>query len=1023
VVGVHTFIGMASHVRATGLVGRDGELAVLHDRLMTALGGDGQLVLISGQAGIGKTTLATAVEREASERGALVLTGRCYDLTDTPHYGPWLEIVRDYPARSDDLLPLPPAIAQRDGDVESVGEESLAADLRRFLAAVATRRPLVLILEDLHWSDPASLDLLRRLGRDADRLPLLLVVTYRGDDVARQHPLYATLPVLVRETIATRLELRPLGDGDVRALVGARYGLPNPDLHRLVEYLQARAEGNPFFVGELLRTLEDERVLRRAAGAIGPRGAALWELGDVNQVGLPVLLRQVLDRRLARLADDDRRLLAVAAIIGHEVPLGLWAAVSHADEDALLEVIDRGVEARVLEAPAESEGVRFAHALIREVVYEGLLPPRRRVWHRRVAEALLAEPRPDPDAVAFHFRQARDARAREWLILAGERAQRAQAWLTAAERYDAALALFEGDDTATHEQARLLVVLAQLRRYTDPEQGIASLERAEQLAKTAGDRALAGSAVFDRGHLRCMARDFQRGLFEMKEGLAVLGRLAPAERAGLPTLTILGVPPPERELYYRGVLALFLGVLGRLAEARAIGAVPPPEGASLTARELLGRAWLHAALGEPEQARQALVEARAAYGDQHWEVGTTYFYELDLVVLPFETDQLAARQWLADEAQRAWTRASGMLADLPPRLAHLPLLLLEGRWSEARDVAQATLAASQSNEAWRRYPDRFLGELAHAQGDAELAWRMVREEFPAGPATAPGATWFLQALVRQRLAAALALDEDDLSTAQAWLMAHDRWLAWSGAVVGRAHGQLGWTAYHRAAGDLEQATDHARQALAEAGAPRQPLVLLAARRLLGELATATGDYAAAESHLGAALSLAEACAAPYERGLTLVAFAGLRRATRARNAVDTLLREARAILEPLGASRALARVDMLTPKRPPTPPDGLPDRLSAREIEVLTLVAAGASNREIAAELVLSVRTVERHINNLYRKIDAGGRADATAYAARHGLLPIGSGGRSRGSARRLVADPSPPRPLLPCVRCGAPSW
>ena len=121
----------------------------------------------------------------------------------------------------------------------------------------------------------------------------------------------------------------------------------------------------------------------------------------------------------------------------------------------------------------------------------------------------------------------------------------------------------------------------------------------------------------------------------------------------------------------------------------------------------------------------------------------------------------------------------------------------------------------------------------------------MREALPDGPATTPGQVVFLPMTEMQRLAATLALDDGDLPTARAWLAAHDRWLAWNGTVLGRAEGQLGWAAYHRATGDLATARDHAAQALAHASAPRQPLALLAAHRLLGELATAAGDHDAA----------------------------------------------------------------------------------------------------------------------------------------------------------------------------------
>jgi hypothetical protein len=801
------------------LAGRGHEESILRAALDAALAGNGGVALVSGDAGIGKTTMVATIGREATARGGLVLTGRCYDLTETPPYGPWLELLQHYPAADPDLPPLPPELVLPPSGDARPGQSPFVAAMEAFLVAVTASRPLMLILDDLHWADPASLDVFRRLGRVIPSLPVLLVATYRTEEVERRHPLHTLLPLLIREAIPARVTLRALTDNDVRAIIGVRYALDTEDLDRLVAYLQARAEGNPFFIGELLQTLEDEAVLRPLPpNADNPARGERWELGEPTSLGLPPLLRQVLERRLARLTDDDRGLLVIAGIIGQEVQLALWAAVALAEEERLITVVERGVEAHILETDASGESIRFTHALTREALYEGLVPPRRRIWHRRVAEALAGGPSPDPDAVAFHFRQAGDARAVEWLLRAAARAQRSYAWLTAAERYETALAMSEDQEADAGDRAMLLATLAQLRRYTAPEQGIAYLEAAERLARSAGDDLLAAAAHFDRGHLRCMSRDYARGLTEMTEGLAMLDALPVGERSRLPVMPVLSVAPAEHAHYHRGVLVLFLAVVGRFDEALAIGA---PQG--ITARELLGQAWVRAARGQPQGAREALAGARLIYGDQHWEVGTTLYFELDLVVLPYETDRLAERQRLADEAARAWTRASGALAGLSPLMAQLPLLSVEGRWAEARDLACATLAASEGNAAWRRSPSRFLAFLAHAQGDSGLAWQLVNEEFPDGPATAPGATWFLHALALQRLATTLAIEGDDLATARAWLDTHDRWLAWSGAVLGHAEGHLGWAAYHRAAGDEHLARDHGMAAITAASAPRQPL--------------------------------------------------------------------------------------------------------------------------------------------------------------------------------------------------------
>jgi DNA-binding CsgD family transcriptional regulator len=198
-----------------------------------------------------------------------------------------------------------------------------------------------------------------------------------------------------------------------------------------------------------------------------------------------------------------------------------------------------------------------------------------------------------------------------------------------------------------------------------------------------------------------------------------------------------------------------------------------------------------------------------------------------------------------------------------------------------------------------------------------------------------------------------------------------------------------WARYHRAAGDLAAAREHADRALSQAAEPRQPLALLAAHRALGELDTAAGRHADAQAHLAAALALAEACAAPYERARTLLAIADLRAATHDNGGAQASLEEARAILEPLGAKPALARADALASRLDtpaPAPPTASPFGLTAREAEILKLVAAGLGNVAIADRLSLSRRTVEQHLRAVYDKLGVDNRAAATAFAIDHGL-------------------------------------
>jgi predicted ATPase len=542
---------------APALVGREREWATLGEALAAALAGHGGLVLIGGEAGIGKTTLAERALAEAQQRGAMVLVGRCYDLSETPPYGPWAEALARVPDGDDRLAA--PDLA---GGAGATSQAALFAAVRGWFATVAAARPLVILLDDLHWADPASLDLLRFLGRAVTDLPLLLLPTYRSDELTRRHPLYTLLPLLVREARAARLDLRPLDAAGLAALV-APYALPDADAGRLVAYLAGRAEGNPFFAGELLRALEEEGTLQR--------DGAGWALGDLAAAGMPPLLRQVLDARLDRLGEDARELLAVAAVIGQEVPFALWQAVAGADEGALLGAVQPATAAHLLADLPDGSGARFAHALVREALYEGTPALRRRALHRRAGEVLATVPHPDPDAVAHHFQRAGDDRALAWLVRAGDQAFRAYALASADARYEAALALLDRSDATPAERGWLLLRLVARLRTADPARAFAHLEEARPAIAAAADPLLDACALLLAGLIRCWLLQARRGLDEMAAGFAQLAAL----RAAQPGAT-LAVPRCVRDALgdSGGSLALEQAGAGRYDDALALPAYP-----------------------------------------------------------------------------------------------------------------------------------------------------------------------------------------------------------------------------------------------------------------------------------------------------------------------------------------------------------------------------------------------------------------------------------------------------------------
>ena len=426
-----------------------------------------------------------------------------------------------------------------------------------------------------------------------------------------------------------------------------------------------------------------------------------------------------------------------------------------------------------------------------------------------------------------------------------------------------------------------------------------------------------------------------------------------------------------------------------------------------------GLSMAYALQGEPDLARRSFAACIATYVavDHRLLVLAKQREELLLVVLPYQTDDLAERERVAAVAERTaqLLLETGARADVElPDFARLPLLVLEGRWREARRMMEQPDNSDLTRNT--HFRNQCLGQLAHAQGDTERAWQCVRSTWPDGPATEPGEQFVPYAVPLLLVAAALALDEGDLATARAWLDAHRRWLDFMGAVLGRSEGQALEAAWCRAMGDPVRARGHATRALEHATAPRQPLALLAAHRLFGAIETEAGRVDAALGHFDAALALADACRTPYERALTLLDRAELLARREGGAQLQAQLAEVRAICRPMDARVALDRANRLGDRSPDDidrPLTSLPGRmstrpvatragaaapptptagLSAREVEVLRLVATGLGNAAIAERLFLSPRTVKSHVANIFGKLGVDSRASATRFAVEHGL-------------------------------------
>jgi predicted ATPase len=388
----------------TPFVGREAELAALAVDLDAAAGGRGGVVLLAGEPGVGKTRLAEELAAHATTQGAVVLWGRCWEGEGAPAFWPWVQIVRAYveavdPAvlRQDmgagaaDIAQVVPAVHDRLPDLPTpppVEPEAarfrLFDSLAGFLRAAAARRPLLLVLDDLHWADAPSLALLRFLGRELEGAGLLVVGIYRHTEVDRGHPLLATLADLTRGQHHRRLRLGGLDQREVASFVALVTGVePSSELASAVH---RQTDGNPFFVTEVVRLLASQDRLDHAETDL-PALAA----------GLPEGVRAVVAERLGRLSDGCQGVLEVAAVLGRDFQLPALEPATGLDPARLLELLEEAETARVVAAvPGGLGRWRFAHALVREVLYEGLPAARRIRLHGRVGEALEAVYEADP---------------------------------------------------------------------------------------------------------------------------------------------------------------------------------------------------------------------------------------------------------------------------------------------------------------------------------------------------------------------------------------------------------------------------------------------------------------------------------------------------------------------------------------------------------------------------------------------------------------------------------------------------
>jgi predicted ATPase len=490
----------ADEISGSVFVGRQREVRELRANLEQALIGRGRLVLLVGEPGIGKTRTADELAHYARQRQAQVLVGHCYKGEGAPAFWPWVQIIRAYMRERDPTelmalmgigaadiaevvpevrqllpgLPRPPALEPEQARFRFFDS------ITTFLKHVAQERPLVLILDDLHWADKPSLLLLQFLAREMRHVCLLIVGTYSDVGLGRQHPLTQTLGELVREEIGQRIPLRGLNQRDVMRFIECVTG--SPPCEALVSMVYRKTEGNPFFIKEIVRLLASDGSLQRQAEGTS------WHLT------IPQEVREVIDRRLAHLSEPCNRVLSVASVIGREFSLDVLEHLSNLSADRLLEVLEEAIAAHIVdELPRTVGRYSFSHALIHETLYDELTTTRRVRVHRRIGEILeqlyATNLEPHLDELAYHFFQAAPAgvldKAIAYAARAGEHATSLLAYEDAAGHYGRALQAIERQETPDQQQRlTLLLALGEAQlKAGDTRQAQTTLKQADALKK------------------------------------------------------------------------------------------------------------------------------------------------------------------------------------------------------------------------------------------------------------------------------------------------------------------------------------------------------------------------------------------------------------------------------------------------------------------------------------------------------------------------------------------------------------
>jgi tetratricopeptide (TPR) repeat protein len=532
------------------LVAREGELSEARAIWRKASAGEGGMLLVSGEPGIGKTRLVRELCTEVQVSGDRVLVGECYAEGGAP-YAPFAQILRR--AFGDgagdglaaalpefvlaDLLTLAPSLRLRFPNVPPNPSLDPKSEQQRLFESVVAcchsmcgEAPVLLVLEDAHWADSGSLALLRHLARRTRRHPLLIMATYREVELDQTLPFQEVLLDLSRERLATRLRLSRLDRNGTREMLVALFAAEEitPEF---LEGIYTETEGNPFFVEEVCKALVESGQVYFADG--------VWDRLDMEELEIPQSVRVAIQSRVGKMPVDCQEMLRLAAVLGREFAFETLLAAGDpstlrlrsgqaglgqgADEEGLIEALEAAARAQLVEEARAGRDVTFAftHALIPATLYEGVSTLRRRRLHRRVAAAIERLHPQDFESLAYHYSEAGDEeRALAYHRQAGDRASAAYANVEAEGHYRAALELAEGEAERADLLWELGRALYRQSRYEEAievwQEGIAAYQALGDQARIARLYARSARAAWHSG-------DTPRGLAICREGVAVVG--------------------------------------------------------------------------------------------------------------------------------------------------------------------------------------------------------------------------------------------------------------------------------------------------------------------------------------------------------------------------------------------------------------------------------------------------------------------------------------------------------------------